>query len=82
LPDVRANFQRDQFLARAIVETPDLRKHVQRGTNGVERFVKARHDRIANRLDQRAMVRRNDLAQHAEMLAHQIERLHVPDTIR
>src|SRR5262249_24703532 len=34
-----------------------------------------------NRLDERTMVRRNDIAQYAEMLAHQVERVHVPDTV-
>jgi hypothetical protein len=45
------NFQRYQFLAGTIIEVPDLREHVQRGTNGALRLVKARHHRITNRLD-------------------------------
>jgi hypothetical protein len=50
---MRADFQRDEFLARTIVEAPDLRQHLERRRNGIQRFVKARHHRI-NRLDQRA----------------------------
>jgi hypothetical protein len=35
---MRADFQCDQFLARAIVEAPDLREHIQRGNYPSLRF--------------------------------------------
>jgi len=72
----------DQFLTHAIVEAPDLRKHVQRSTNGVQRFVESSPWTASPIvLTSRTTVRSMTIAQHAKVLAHQVERFHVPDTV-
>ena len=68
---VQADFQHDPGVAAAVIEVRDLVLHRQHSTHRVGRIVKRRHHRVADSLDDEAVVTLDPLRQIGEMIAHE-----------
>jgi len=78
---MQPDLQAQSLSSRACVEPGDLRSHVERRLQCVERIDEAGHDRVADRLDECTRVAQAAFPQIAEVLSHQIERFQVADPV-
>ena len=78
---VDADLQDQRLVGLPLVESGDLAAHVERRLHRVGGIEERRHDRIADRLDDRAVVADRHVLQPVEMLLHEREGVQVADPV-